>query len=397
MITRSRAAAVLAALTVLTACGGSDDGGSGGSGGGEKSGPGDQLTAGQLSTVLLSAEDLPAGYRVDTSPDEEDEDQDFGDSECAKELEELDDEDDAAAKVERTFDKGKDGLVSLEQSVESYADEDALAADFSATRKAIGACKQITFTTEGMPVTLTVSDLDVPERGDDTIGFRMKGQVSGFPIELLFGIHRLGHNVVGVFSGGLGEASVETLEGALEKSFDRLTKAHTTDPSATPAAAAAASPTIRTGGPGTYVGQSQSGVEVTLVLPATAKDDPLAGRVDAYLNSVKGFEDTTLALLTLRNGSQESISAGDVTVVLASGDQLELGDLVGVLNDTDDADPDAYSRAGSDLNDEVSQRSLSDLKPGARGSRLIGVDKPLDGIQSVYVDVDGEELQLSLK
>jgi hypothetical protein len=88
-VRRGRGVAAVLLAVALTACGGSGGSSNGSGGGGEESSPRDVLTAGQLSTVLLSPADLPAGYVLDSSPDEGDDDPDFGTSECATQLEKL--------------------------------------------------------------------------------------------------------------------------------------------------------------------------------------------------------------------------------------------------------------------------------------------------------------------
>jgi hypothetical protein len=397
------AAAVLLAVT-LTAYGGSG-GSSNGSGGGQESSPGDVLTAGQLSTVLLSPADLPDGYVLDSSPDEDDDDTDFGTSECATELEDFakteDGDNNLAAEVERTFGTGKDSVSSLEQSVSSNKDEDALNDALDKLESIIDDCGQLTFSAEGQPATLKVSKLDVPEHGDDTLGISMKGQISAFPFELAFGINRLGHNVHTVFVGGLGAADLLALRAAMDVGFAKLEKAHTVAkdaPVTSAAPAAAPSSTLRTGGPGAYSGTSEDGVAIELALPAPTSA-PLAGEVAAYLRSVGGaYADVTLVQVALTNNSSEEAYLGGVTVVGKDGTQIELVSLVEVLNETNDSSPDAYSATGGDLNSKVSDAQISNLKPRAKGSQLYALRgvKPAD-VVDVYVDAGGADVQLGLK
>ncbi len=398
------AAAVLLSLTA-SACGGS--GGSDASEGDRPAEvslePGDVLTAGQLSSALLNATDLPEGYQLDTSPEEDEDDTDFGTSECARQLENFAGEEDdanAAAEVERAFNTGEDGFTSLEQSVSSNEDEDALKDALDEFGDIISDCDQITFSTGGQPATLTVSKVDVPEHGDDTLGVRMKGQISAFPFELVFGINRLGHNVHTVMVGGLGEADMAALRLAMDTGFARLEKAHTVAkdaPVALASPAASPSSALRTGGPGAYAGTSEDGVAIELQLPAPASA-PLVDEVTGYLDSVGGeFADITLVQVTFTNNSSEEIYPGAVTIVTGDGTQIELASLVEVLNDTDEVNPDAYSDTGGDLNFEVSDQQLSDLKPRAKGTQLYA----LRGVQpaevvDVYVNAGGSDVQLGL-
>src|SRR3954453_21521907 len=142
---RGRGTAAVLLAVALTACGGSSNEPGGG---GQESSPGDVLTAGQLSTVLLTPADLPDGYVLDSSPDDGDDDADFGTSECATELENLSKtgggDDDLAAEVERTFNTGEDSLSGLEQSVSSSKDEDALDDGLDKLESIIDDCGQLT-------------------------------------------------------------------------------------------------------------------------------------------------------------------------------------------------------------------------------------------------------------
>lgn len=399
------AAATALLIVSLAACGGSgSSGGSSGDKAAEKSSPGDVLTAGQLSTVLLNPAELPGGYVLDPSPDEDDDDADFGNGECATELEKISKEDDdsnLAAEVERTFNTGEDAVSSLEQTVSSSTDKDQLADDFDKLASVIDDCGQLTFSAEGQPATLTVSKIDVPKHGDDTLGFRMKGQISAFPFELVFGINRLGHNVHTVFAGGLGEADLPALRAAMNAGFAKLEKAHTVAkdaPVASAEPAAAPSSSLKTGGPGAYSGTSDDGVAVELALPAP-DNAPLAAETAAYLKSVGGeFANITLVQVSLVNNSTEETSLSGVTVVTKDGTQVEMEDLVGVLNDTDTANPDAYSKTGGDLNSKLSDAAISSLKPRAEGSQLYALKgvAPAD-VVDVYVNAGGSDVQLGLK
>jgi hypothetical protein len=403
-VRRGRGAAAVLLAVALTACGGSGGSSNGSGGGGQESSPGDVLTAGQLSTVLLSPADLPDGYVLDSSPDANNDDTDFGTSECATELEGIakteDGDNNVAAEVKRTFNTGKDSLTSLEQSVSSNEDEDALNDGLDKLESVIDDCGQLTFSAEGQPATLEVSKLDVPEHGDDTLGISMKGQISAFPFELAFGINRLGHNVQTVFVGGLGTADLPALRTAMDVGFAKLEKAHTIakDAPVTSAAAAAPSSTLKTGGPGAYSGTSEDGVAIQLALPAPTSA-PLAGEVADYLRSLGGaYADVTLVQVALTNNSSEEAYLGGVTVVAKDGTQIELESLVEVLNETDDSNPDAYSATGSDLNSKVSEAQISDLKPRAKGSQLYALRgvQPAD-VTDVYVDAGGDDVQLSLQ
>lgn len=362
------------------------------------------LTAGQLSTVLLNPADLPDGYALDSSSEEDDSGADFGTSECANELESLtrteDGESNLAAEVERSFNTGEDSLSGLQQSVSSSEDEDALDDGLDEFASIIDDCGQLTFSAGGQPATLEVSKLDVPEHGDDTLGISMKGQISAFPFELAFGINRLGHNVHTVFVGGLGEADLPALRAAMDVGFAKLEKAHTVaeDAPVTSAAAAAPSSTLETGGPGAYSGTSEDGVAIELALPAPTSA-PLAGQVADYLSSVGGaYGDVTFVQVALTNNSSEDAYLGGVTVVGKDGSQVELESLVELLNETGDSNPDAYSATGAVLNAAAGDAQISDLKPRAKGSQLYALRgiEPVD-VVDVYVNVGYTDVQLGLR
>lgn len=403
---RTRGTAAILMAVTLTACGGSDgssDSSTGAGAGGQESSSGDVLSAGQLSTALLEAADLPNGYVVDTSPDEEDDDTDFGTSECANELEGLGksgDDGDVAASVERTFGAGEDSASSLEQALSSNEDENAVDDAMDKLESIIDDCGQLTFSTDGMPVTLEVSQLDVPEHGDDTLGIRMKGQISAFPFEIALGLNRLGHNVHMVSVAGLGEADLPALRAAMDAGFAKLEKAHTVPEDAPVASPAPSAPgkTVNTGGPGAYSGTSEDGVAIELALPAPTSD-PLAGEVATYLNGLGGaYADVTIVQVALTNNGSEDAYLGGVTVVASDGTQIELESLVEVLNETNESNPDAYSATGGDLNSRASDAQISDLKPRAKGSQLYALRgvRPAD-VADVYVNAGYSDVQLSLK
>ncbi|MGY1636230.1 hypothetical protein ACI78V_06200 [Geodermatophilus sp. SYSU D00742] len=404
-VRRGRGAAAVLLALALTACGGSGGSSNGSGGGGRESSPGDVLTAGQLSTVLLNPADLPAGYLLDSSTDEGDGDTDFGTSECATELEKLDTtgvgDSNLAAEVERSFNAGEDAISGLGQFVSSNKDEDALNDGLDKLEGIIEGCGQLTFSVEGQPATLEVSELDVPEHGDDTLGISMKGQISAFPFELAFGINRLGHNVHIVSVGGLGEADLPALRAAMDAGFAKLEQAHTVAkdaPVTSAAPVASPSSTLKTGGPGAYSATSEDGVAIELALPAPTSAS-LAGEVADYLSSVGGaYADVTLVQVALTNNSSEETYLGGVTVVAKDGTQVELESLVEVLNETDDSNPDAYSATGGDLNSKVSDAQISDLKPRAKGSQLYALRgiAPAD-VVDVYVNVGYTDVQLGLQ
>jgi hypothetical protein len=396
-------AAVLMAVA-LTACGsdGSDSSPNSSGGGEGKSSPGDVLTAGQLSSALLDVTDLPDGYEVDTALDE-DEDVDFGTSECANELEALgwgEEDGGSAASVERAFSAGEDSASSLQQGVTSNENEDAVDDAFDELESVIDDCGQLTFSSDGMPVTLKVSKLDVPEHGDDTLGIRMAGQISAFPFEIAMGMNRLGHNVHMVSVTGLGEADLPALRAAMDAGFAKLEQAHTVAKDAPVASDVPSAPgsTLETGGPGAYSGMSEDGVAIELALPAPSSD-PLAGEVAAYLDSLGGaYSDVTLVQVSLTNNSSEETYLGGVTVVASDGTQVELESLVEVLNETDESNPDAYSATGGDLNSKASDAQISDLKPRAKASQLYALRGVLPAdVADVYVSAGYSDVQLSLE
>lgn len=237
MNTARRFAAVLVPLAVLAAsCGGSDDSDGderartieapeseapkepeGGGGGGDKT-----LSEAELKAALLTVQDLPTGYTLDTSPDEDDDETQGSSEECSDRFEALTEaeEQDDTTEAEVSFEGGL-GVV-LEQGLESYPDEEIPAERFDQVVEVLNDCPSFTSTeADGTNTEFTISPLSFPKLGDDTIALNIKVKTSEFDGVLNFAVVRLGRNVMSIGQGGL-TADAAVLEQVARKGLEKL-------------------------------------------------------------------------------------------------------------------------------------------------------------------------------
>lgn len=230
---RAPAALSLASLLFVGACGGSDDTGEdrartidapATSAAAEPEGDGDKtLTEAELKAALLTVQDLPTGYSVGESEEDEDSTVDAGSDECSEKYEALGeaDEKDVSAEAEASFEGPSLGTI-LEQGLESYEDEDVPEQRFDDVLAVLNECPSFTDTDEaGEKTEFTVSSLSFPKMGDDTVALNIKVKTSEFQGVVNFVVVRLGRNVMSVAQGGL-TADVAALEQAVTKGLAKL-------------------------------------------------------------------------------------------------------------------------------------------------------------------------------
>lgn len=185
------------------------------------------LTEAELQAALLTVQDLPTGYTVGAS-DEEEEDRSTagGSDECSAKFEALGeaDEQDVSAEAEASFEGPSLGTI-LEQGLESYEDEDVPQQRFDDVLAVLSECPTFSDTDDaGSKTDYTVSSLSFPKMGDDTIALNIKVATSEFDGTVNFVVVRLGRNVMSVAQGGL-TADVPTLELAVTKGLAKLAAA----------------------------------------------------------------------------------------------------------------------------------------------------------------------------
>lgn len=227
-----RALVVLLTTAVLSACGG--DGGGGGS---EDQGepqaqqpteaPDESvrvLTEQELKSALVTLKDLPAGYTAgEVTEDEDDTDISGANAECTARFRALeDDEEDEEAKAEAAF-EAPDGSSSLEVSLESHADAEALSQDLTDVRETFEKCDTLRIAVDASTTAeLTVKEASFPELGDESVAYRAEGEVQGFQLGLLFVFVRVANTGQSIFAGGLGTPDVAAVEKAARAGTQRL-------------------------------------------------------------------------------------------------------------------------------------------------------------------------------
>lgn len=226
----------IALALALAACGGGDDGSDGdrartiavpSSAAAEapEGGGGQTLTEAQLEAALLTVPDLPTGYTAaaDDGDEEDDGDTAGANAECSERFEALGDAEGSVADAEANFEGGL-GVV-LEQSLESFEDEDVLAQRFDDVVDVLSDCPSFTTTDDtGATTELTISPLSFPKLGDDTVALAVAGTSGGFDLRLNLVLVRLGRNAMNLAQGGL-TADAAVLEQVARTGLDKLAAA----------------------------------------------------------------------------------------------------------------------------------------------------------------------------
>lgn len=234
---RSLVSVLVASGLLLTACGGDDSSGGGdddrartiaepsSAAPAEPEGDGDKtLTEAELSAALLTVADLPTGYTAVPPTEDDDSETTGGDDECSAKFKELSDaEGTEAASAEASFEGGGLGTI-LEESLESYEDEDQLKQRFDDVVSVLSECPTFSSTEDGETTDFTLGALSFPKLGDDTVALAITGKTPDFEVKLNIVVVRLGRNVMSVSQGGL-TADAAALEQAARAGLDKLAAA----------------------------------------------------------------------------------------------------------------------------------------------------------------------------
>lgn len=191
-------------------------------------GDGDKtLTAAQVKSALLTVQDLPTGYSVDTSPEEESEDDitNSDDADCVAKFKGLNDADneDQSEQAKASFTGPGLGTV-LEQGIESFDDEEVPEKRLKDVVEVLSDCPTFSSTEDGVKSDFSVSSLSFPKLGDDTVSLALTVKTPEVSVGLNIVLVRLGRNVMSVTQGGLA-TDVVALEQASRKGLDRLAAA----------------------------------------------------------------------------------------------------------------------------------------------------------------------------
>ena len=185
------------------------------------------LTEAELTSRLLTATDLPAGFTVE--PDDASED-DSGsltaeNEECQELFDEGEKDPDVAAEAEVSF-VGGDAGPFLVESLQSY-EEGKAEEDFEKAQAALEDCGELKFADASVTGSLTLTETEVAQRGDESLGYKLSGNLATQGLKLtvtgdLIAI-RTGNASVFVFAFTLGDTPFEVepiADKALEK-FER--------------------------------------------------------------------------------------------------------------------------------------------------------------------------------
>jgi hypothetical protein len=226
---RSPLVLAVAAAMLLAGCGSSGDNGNNAGTKATASPTPAALTEAQLKAALVTKADLPAGYEVDASAEEDDSDikTKAATPECQAKYDVLDqlEDDESAVSAEADFAKDE-GETTLSQSWEVVDDPIAdISKDLATIKSAVTECPQVQLTeADGSdPLALTFSAFSLDGIGDESFGMLATNTEQGFAIA--FGFVRVGTNMQFIEQGGAGDPDLTLVRKVAQLGVDRLPKA----------------------------------------------------------------------------------------------------------------------------------------------------------------------------
>ena len=198
-----------------------------------ETGGGPVLSEDELTSALLTAEDLPGGYVID--PDDEEEDSTAFEGSCLEVIGDLTDrpEFEADSEVEQAFTlEGDAGQSGAKNQGESYADSQQIMDAIELFADALTDCTSATGTDEdGFEYDLQVQfDQTVSLTGvDQQVRVAVRGTLSTegleLPVDVGFNVARIGNNLITVNTldiGEVGDGIVASTDVVAQVSVDRL-------------------------------------------------------------------------------------------------------------------------------------------------------------------------------
>lgn len=183
------------------------------------------LSKADLKSVVLTLDDMPAGYAVDTDEDEESEDDDFtsGDPGCKELVDSTDGDKYKLDEAEASFTQGDFGpfvAESVTTTKPGKADD-----SLSEGRRALDSCGSYLSGQGDDAVKFKVGRLSFPNLGDETLAYSLTGEASGFPFSGQIVVIRFGDNIVFLSALGIGDAKVDStdLEAIARTAAQRVT------------------------------------------------------------------------------------------------------------------------------------------------------------------------------
>lgn len=165
------------------------------------------LSKDELKSVLLSIDDMPTGFAVDSDPSDDDED-DFtsGDPGCKALIASSNDDKNKVADKDVSFTQGDFGPF-VSESVSIQKKGTALGG-FVDARKGLDNCTTYVAGTGDDAAKFKVGAMSFPNLGDETLAYQLNGEASGFPFTGHIVAVRLGDNIVFLSGVGIGASAL---------------------------------------------------------------------------------------------------------------------------------------------------------------------------------------------
>jgi hypothetical protein len=175
-----------------------------------------KLTKAQIKKALLTINDMPTGYSIDSSNDDDDDTP----SGC-KPLDSLPDTDQYPDSAEINFTKGSfgpfvgEGITALPEGqahklLGELADALSKCSTFSSKND------------DGTTTKATLQPLSFPKLGDETFAVRLAMDAEGFPLTLDLVVVRSGSNLLLIDNAGIGTVDSSVTESVTRKAVKKL-------------------------------------------------------------------------------------------------------------------------------------------------------------------------------
>ena len=159
-----------------------------------------------LSSLLLTVNDLPAGWVVDNSTS----------SSTASGC--LSSSTNTPTSVNATFAQGG-SLPELLEVLDRKGDAEQR---FGAVVSALNACHSTTITGSGQSITLSIGAMSFPSEGDQSNAYDFSGSVEGLAVNLGLVIIRKGYYLLGVGLVDIGSVDTDSLESFVSTAMEKL-------------------------------------------------------------------------------------------------------------------------------------------------------------------------------
>jgi hypothetical protein len=175
----------------------------------------------QLRSALLTVNDLPTGFKVEPSDNDEDDDAPL--DACARRYNDLDNTPETnAPEANRDFSKGIGTFIS--QTLAAIPNTTELEHRIREFQAFLSECQTFKLkTSEGKVDTYRISPLSFPKLGDTTFAVSMSVQDSdGFEAEFNLALTRVGKAIQLFLMGGLGAPDTDQVVEIARKGVERL-------------------------------------------------------------------------------------------------------------------------------------------------------------------------------